>query len=592
MVVVIIILLSIFFTLAKSLAYRSTPRLFRPVLHTLFEELSVLGFISLVVFLTTREWSGNSASLMAYVSEREFGDDEELLHLTEWAHYALFFIIVLYILSTSVNIYAGLRQSRKWTLLEGRLPTRKPRRLPFGRRPRGAMTRHEIELQAHPPEPVARQVTEDLNEYAALRIRFVQCSGLDEDFPFDEYRLATLGHTLAHLAEIFPSHWLFVLALCVCLFWLAETDEHARFWVMIAFGFLVALQLAVVHRKLKQIYLMILPQGRFGDNGDFAMVSPPFLDRPPASQRYRGLGGLLVSSRPPSRHEELFWFGPFGPTFMLWLLGAILLQQKFYYAAALVFVFDDEFHEDPLLVILSLVPIAAFVALSRPAINLAAVATSVEDLRNKRVIQDVLQRQRSQRATWALQTLIQLRYFAEKAHERAELADKPGTPKSSSFFSAAAAAGTTADDHRALFAAMDADKSGYLTKSEIGEMLDTLGMSVGHAELDTLMTLMDRDRNGHIDFDEFSEVLRFYQTSVIHASTHRSPEALVDMLFEVLDKDRSGKISVEEIHAVFRQLGDWDLADVVSFLRAVDKDGDNEIDPRELAIFIRSVEGF
>ena len=61
---------------------------------------------------------------------------------------------------------------------------------------------------------------------------------------------------------------------------------------------------------------------------------------------------------------------------------------------------------------------------------------------------------------------------------------------------------------RRAFRAMDADRSGSLTRIELKSILDTFCMTVGDKEFDELMNYFDSDHDGLISYEEFLNTVR------------------------------------------------------------------------------------
>eukprot|EP01043_Picozoa_sp_COSAG02_P085212 COSAG02_NODE_22898_length_736_cov_1.354788_1_plen_217_part_01 len=133
-------------------------------------------------------------------------------------------------------------------------------------------------------------------------------------------------------------------------------------------------------------------------------------------------------------------------------------------------------------------------------------------------------------------------------------------------------------DSRSLFAAMDVDMSGTLSREEFREALTRLdltqyGWRVSQAELDRLVDAMDINGNGVIDFDEFlaasgmvdsghseaerlvrSEQARLRKEEAALAAT-RAPVQILEhpdkatqaLLFKRMDNNGNGVLSLAEI---------------------------------------------
>ena len=58
-------------------------------------------------------------------------------------------------------------------------------------------------------------------------------------------------------------------------------------------------------------------------------------------------------------------------------------------------------------------------------------------------------------------------------------------------------------EFREIFKLVDRDGSGTITKEELAELMETLGIDATQEEVDMMISEIDTDDNGSIDFDEF-----------------------------------------------------------------------------------------
>jgi Ca2+-binding EF-hand superfamily protein len=68
--------------------------------------------------------------------------------------------------------------------------------------------------------------------------------------------------------------------------------------------------------------------------------------------------------------------------------------------------------------------------------------------------------------------------------------------------------GHTLNNVREMFTTIDADGSGSIDASELGEALERLGLNLSKKQISDLVNLMDIDQNGCIDFEEFATAMR------------------------------------------------------------------------------------
>ena len=121
------------------------------------------------------------------------------------------------------------------------------------------------------------------------------------------------------------------------------------------------------------------------------------------------------------------------------------------------------------------------------------------------------------------------------------------------------------------FKAFDADGSGGISASELGQVMRSLGQSPSDTELRDMIKQVDVDFSGTIDFDEF-------KTLMVSAQGDR--KSRLKLAFSVFDEDGSGQITTNELHNVMSQFGLTD-EELDQMIKEVDSDGDASIDFEE-----------
>ena len=61
-------------------------------------------------------------------------------------------------------------------------------------------------------------------------------------------------------------------------------------------------------------------------------------------------------------------------------------------------------------------------------------------------------------------------------------------------------------EFREIFNLVDKDGGGTISKEELGELMETLGIDATPEEIDLMIAEIDEDNNGVIDFDEFVDM--------------------------------------------------------------------------------------
>lgn len=136
---------------------------------------------------------------------------------------------------------------------------------------------------------------------------------------------------------------------------------------------------------------------------------------------------------------------------------------------------------------------------------------------------------------------------------------------------AARAAGLSEEElaeFREIFNLVDVDKGGSISKAELKQLMNTLGLRPSQEELNTMVDEIDADGSGEIDFDEFCAVMsRKVQTSY-------TPDQ-VKAAFKVFEKGApSGFVTVEALEHALTTYGSdrMSAADAKDLLSQIEPD--------------------
>ena len=120
-------------------------------------------------------------------------------------------------------------------------------------------------------------------------------------------------------------------------------------------------------------------------------------------------------------------------------------------------------------------------------------------------------------------------------------------------------------EFREIFNLVDRDGGGTITKEELGELMDTLGIDASPEEIDLMINEIDQDSNGEIDFDEFVAVMSRKVSATYTADQVKNAFKVfegsappgyikVDALLRALCTDGTDKLSEEQAHDLIAQL--------------------------------------
>ncbi|KAF7805350.1 calmodulin-like protein 3 [Senna tora] len=130
-----------------------------------------------------------------------------------------------------------------------------------------------------------------------------------------------------------------------------------------------------------------------------------------------------------------------------------------------------------------------------------------------------------------------------------------------------------------VFQMFDRNGDGRITKEELSDSLENLGIFIPEDDLRQMIDKIDMNGDGCVDIGEFGEL---YQSLM----NGRDEEEEVDMreAFNVFDQNGDGFITVEELRSVLSSLGlkqGKAVEDCKKMIMKVDVDGDGKVDYNE-----------
>eukprot|EP00227_Mantoniella_beaufortii_P008353 CAMPEP_0197591140 /NCGR_PEP_ID=MMETSP1326-20131121/12894_1 /TAXON_ID=1155430 /ORGANISM="Genus nov. species nov., Strain RCC2288" /LENGTH=209 /DNA_ID=CAMNT_0043156511 /DNA_START=219 /DNA_END=844 /DNA_ORIENTATION=- len=141
---------------------------------------------------------------------------------------------------------------------------------------------------------------------------------------------------------------------------------------------------------------------------------------------------------------------------------------------------------------------------------------------------------------------------------------------------------TQLKDLQRKYSLFDADGSGFINATELGDVLRAVGLNPIEARVHELLALYDADQSGTLSFAEF---VQLWSDELLDAE---DDELMFQRAFQFFDKDGNGDISLDEFREVLTELGDpLEKAELDLFFRLVDKNGDGRLQYDEFLGFLR-----
>eukprot|EP01018_Ginkgo_biloba_P035196 Gb_09082 [translate_table: standard] len=115
--------------------------------------------------------------------------------------------------------------------------------------------------------------------------------------------------------------------------------------------------------------------------------------------------------------------------------------------------------------------------------------------------------------------------------------------------------GAGRDELKRVFSTFDKNGDGMISRIEMRESLEKLGLQIGEEELLSIISKVLANGDGFVDFSEFVVLYEsFYGGPGENGVGLEGDEDLVEA-FSVFDKNGDGLITVEELQSVLSSLG-------------------------------------
>lgn len=141
-----------------------------------------------------------------------------------------------------------------------------------------------------------------------------------------------------------------------------------------------------------------------------------------------------------------------------------------------------------------------------------------------------------------------------------------------------------------VFSTFDRNGDGFITKLELQESLENLGLFSSDEQIASLVEKVDANGDGLIDVNEFCELYEALERG--EGGGGRDDGGEGDELrdaFDVFDQNGDGLITVEELGLVLSSLGlKKGLEDCKNMIKKVDMDGDGMVNFEEFKRMMRS----
>jgi len=206
-IVILLILITIAFEVSKEKIEDSVSKTNKPIIESLFGEMTILGFLSVLIFFLMK------SGLFEMLSTELFGNEEHepLVEIVEQVHFALFFIMIIFVIQVLVLAKQGMNTEREWLKMERKC-------------------HNSAYIAKITTNPEGRDDEKQLL-YHALREEFINERSMDPpflptsiehrvpaDFNFGRYLSISLGNTAAHIVHLHESSWAFFIFFTIVVY--------------------------------------------------------------------------------------------------------------------------------------------------------------------------------------------------------------------------------------------------------------------------------------------------------------------------------------------------------------------------------------
>jgi len=580
--------------------------------------LTVLGFLAMVIF------SIHHSGLLQPISHRINLDEMELVEYVENVHYALFSIMVFYVVQVVALIRFASKTEKQWCFMDkacrDEATVNKTEWVPT-----------EQDLQALSdlqkaswytrliPQFLDRQAEtiRDTIIFRALRREFILDRATEPpflpstskerlDFDFGRYLAIAQSRTLAHIVEVEPEAWL-CFALATMLYYAfgaaVQEDMAILSWFWAGTGWCVLLFNAVFERHLERLRSSFLPsriasmlydfdprsQSEDERDWDFTLLEeqggegalPGWCNVDPdyyvESQRW-WITQQLVGGK-PNRQQTLFWMDRHGPQCYHLILQVNLIFTGVY-AGLLILAFIpvilDQYSLTTLILycLLSLIPIIGITYNKRRLVATLTQVCSIGSYRKLQIVNEVLRRQKTLEVVRTLIVIYNMRRLEQ------EETGRPPMNRDQSERSILSES-ERAEVHK-TFDKFDADGSGEISHDELRELLSKMGLSISPETVDRILADLDEDGDGLITREEF---LNWYSGI---AGVNISVDDLAHKMFDAFDENKNGEITIGEFKDRLDTLSicAFTLDEIGAMLHELDRDHNGSISFEEFKTFL------
>ncbi len=570
-----------------------------PIVESLFAEMTILGFLSVITFVCTK------LGILEILSVSIFGEGEEtkekLTEIFETVHYCLFAIMIFFVLQVIILVRLGTQSEEQWLTLDRACqdPTVLKKIL--------QSSADDPELSRH-----EKHIIEDQKLFYALREEFLlnrevippfkpedEEMRAPKDINYGRYLSMCMGETLAEVVEVSVSTWA-CMGLLASLFYIlmlaVKDNTRILAWFMCSCGWGVTVFNIFFESKVVSIRNSFAPVGFMRANVErstsksektplaFDEMLPAWCNVRPEkfNLEKRGKWAKELFGHAPNRQHLLFWGQQEGADLHL-LLFRITLLFNGLYTALMGVTFIPECYKEfgsiefVIFCVASAIPLYLQVTNKRRLVATLSHINCIGCLRRPDIIANVIREDKTSRAVRAFIVLHKI-HMATTAGPV-----DPNTPKSPKVHYTDSLPPHVLQDISKTFDLFDDDGSGAISTDELQSLMESLGSPQDADQLSVMISLLDENGDGDISKEEF---IQWYSDQL--QKNKLDPHEMAKSMFSMFDKDGSGSITIAEFKEALDAFNvGLSVDDVGELVKELDEDRNGFIDEHEFGHLLK-----
>jgi len=576
---ILLILLTIGFEKMEISIENRAEEAMKPIIDSLFGEMTVLGFLSVFTFVLGEIPAFTRLSVML------FNESNTLMEILEFVHYTIFFVMIFFVLEVLILLKMGEESATKWMKMD-----------------RIYQNSHIMKnedtnsrLGRYMMKDLSNEMVDDQPYFNALRTEFMLGRSPDSlkpaeiehrllrEFNFGLYLSKVMLKMLQDVVDLHAFTWVFFALFSVVVYgvnMLSGNDRVISAWFWVAIGWSAIFFNKFFYRHLLEVLKALVPplpsESLYSKANE---TLPPWtsINMKDYMRNRSWLVEKFVGNREPTRLQTLFWFERKGPSNVY----IFIIQTQFVflslYCAILLLSFFGSMWTDTnafvfaLYVVLAIAPVILVIFKNNCLVS--AMVQVMAMIPRPQIISDVLQEEMVENSVRAFLVLHTLSNAMEKGFKNKRTRGKSYIAvKFEHFYDPSLIERT-----EAIFGFFDQDNDGFISASEFGAVMASLKIQLDENQTLEMVSMFDDDGDGKVSKDEF---LQWYADSSCDGG--QSMEEKAYYLFQIFDQDKNGQISITELSDALKGFhSGLNIDQIMHIMKALDKNGDGEIGVEE-----------